>query len=201
MTSDGSYNKISLFDDYSLEIVSNSNQKEFLEFFKNNRPLVFEGTHNYDVGQVFSQEERQGLKHVGSNCKDMFKLSIYVLKGEVRIGWFWGEQRDKETFYMVNTGLYKEYRNKGIYKAMLPVILDLVEKEGFQIVTSKHIVTNNQVIVPKLKAGFLITSLEVYDVFGVLVTLSYYFNKTRRKVVDYRVGQLKPDKQIKSLFD
>ena len=80
---------------------------------------------------------------------------------------------------------------------MLPWILDAVQREGFQIVHSRHVATNNQILVAKLKAGFVITAIEVSDVFGVLVHLSYFFNPLRRKVLDVRVGQARPDAEVK----
>jgi hypothetical protein len=56
------------------------------------------------------------------------------------------------------------------------------------------------VIVPKLKAGFVISGFEVSDIFGILIHLTYYFNEIRRKVIDFRVGQLVPDEQIRQLL-
>lgn len=73
----------------------------------------------------------------------------------------------------------------------------MVQQEGFQIAYSRHKATNNQVLVPKLKAGFVITSLEVSEVFGVMVQLSYFFNPLRRKVLDVRVGQARPDAEVR----
>ncbi len=67
---------------------------------------------------------------------------------------------------------------------MLPKILQILKKQGFQKVTSRHSVTNNNVIVPKLKAGFVITGFEISEVFGLLIILTYYFNDTRRKLVN-----------------
>ena len=86
---------------------------------------------------------------------------------------------------------------EGYLLALLPRILGALQHEGFQIVYSRHVATNNQVLVPKLKAGFVITGIEVSDVFGVLVHLSYFFNPLRRKVLDVRVGQARPDAEVK----
>jgi hypothetical protein len=57
--------------------------------------------------------------------------------------------------------------------------------------------TNNDVIIPKLKAGFLITSFELSDTFGSLVHLTYYPSPLRRKVQVYRAGDLFPDEEIR----
>lgn len=55
-------------------------------------------------------------------------------------------------------------------------------------------------IIPKLQCGFVISSLELSDVFGTLVHLKYFTNKTRRKIMDYRCGLKKPDESIKKLI-
>jgi hypothetical protein len=97
----------------------------------------------------------------------------------------------------VNTGILPQHQGQGIYSALLPRILDMLQHEGFQIVYSRHVATHNQVLVPKLKAGFVMTGIEVSDVFGVLVHLSYFFNPLRRKVLEVRVGQARPDAEVK----
>jgi hypothetical protein len=43
----------------------------------------------------------------------------------------------------------------------------------------------------------MITDIELSDVFGVLVHLSYFFNPIRRKVLDVRAGQARPDAEVK----
>ena len=77
-------------------------------------------------------------------------------------------------------------------------VLERVKSLGFQIITSRHKTTNNSIIIPKLKAGFVITSIEVSDRFGTLVHLSYFFNQIRRNVMEFRTGDLKPDAQLKN---
>ena len=85
-----------------------------------------------------------------------------------------------------------------LIKAEQLELLERVEKMGFQVVLSRHTTTNNSIIIPKLKAGFVITALEVSDRFGTLVHLSYYFNEKRRKVMLFRAGDFKPDQDVKS---
>ena len=77
-------------------------------------------------------------------------------------------------------------------------VLSRVQKLGFQIVFSRHTTTNNSIIIPKLKAGFIITALEVSDRFGTLVHLSYFFNEKRNRIMKFRSGDLKPDHEIKT---
>jgi hypothetical protein len=98
---------------------------------------------------------------------------------------------------MVNTAMLPQHQGKGIYSALLPRIPSALQREGFQIVYSRHVATHNQILVPKLKAGCVMTGIEVSDVFGVLVRLSSFVNPLRRKVLDVRVGQARPDAEVK----
>ena len=57
---------------------------------------------------------------------------VAFLFGEEKIGWFFGNQIDFETFKMTNTGIFEAHRGKGIYKKLLPAILQLLKEKGFQ---------------------------------------------------------------------
>lgn len=99
---------------------------------------------------------------------------------------------------MRNSAILPEHRRKGLYSALLNETLLRVQENGFQRIYSRHIATNNSVIMPKLKHGFTITALEVTDLFGVLVHLTYLPKELRRKVMVYRVGDAKPDDELKT---
>ena len=98
---------------------------------------------------------------------------------------------------MINTGISPAHQNKGIYKHLLPKILDILRNKGFQKVYSRHKATNNQIIIPKLREGFVITNFEISEKFGVLIHLTYFFNNKRRNLMEYRVGQIRPDKELR----
>lgn len=150
-----------------------------------------------DVRKVLSEQERANLKSLYSNLENLIDFNLCIFKGDEFCGWFTGDQYNAETFYMRNSAILPEHRRKGLYTALMQEILNRVEKMGFQIVLSRHCATNNSIIIPKLKAGFVITAMELSDRFGTLVHLSYHFNKTRRRIMEFRAGDLKPDQEIK----
>jgi hypothetical protein len=152
---------------------------------------------DFDVQQALSMEEQTAAARLRERMGTPFRLNIGIYHNQEFIGWSFGRQESEEKYYMVNTGILPQHQWKGIYSALLPWILSVLQREGFQIVYSRHVATNNQVLVPKLKAGFVITGIEVSDVFGVLLHLSYFFKPLRRKVLDVRVGQARPDAEIK----
>jgi GNAT superfamily N-acetyltransferase len=117
------------------------------------------------------------------------------------VGWSFGVQASGDTFSMINTGILPDHQGRGVYTALLRRILEILKAEGFQVLVSRHVVTNNRVLVPKLKAGFVITHFELSDTFGLLVHLSYFFNPRRRKLLDFRAGQLAPDDELKGFLE
>lgn len=151
-----------------------------------------------DFQKILSEAERSQIKALNKNLNQLVRFNLCVFKGDEFCGWFTGDQYNHETFYMRNSAILPEHRRQGLYTALMYEIIDRVEKMGFQIILSRHTTTNNSIIVPKLKAGFMITALEVSDRFGTLVHLSYYFNEKRRQVMQFRSGDLRPDGDLKA---
>ncbi len=146
---------------------------------------------------VLSEEERLKVRSLHQNMKQLFTLNLAIFKGDEFCGWCNGDQYNVETYYMRNSAIVPAHRGKGLYKALMNEVLERVGKMGFQIVLSRHVATNNSIIIPKLKAGFVITAMELSDRFGTLVHLSYFYNQMRRDVVEFRAGDLKPDQKMK----
>ncbi len=175
--------------------------KEFDKLYQEHRVEVFQEDHSFPLWDVLSKEELDNVKRLGQNMGEPYKLCLAVFdKDNNFIGWSWGFQENSTTYYMCNSAVLPEYRRHGVYGAMLDKCLAILEAEGFQLVYSRHCATNNSVIIPKLKAGFIISKMEMDDKFGVLIHLHYYYNEKRKKIMDYRAGQLKPDEEIKEIF-
>ncbi|MBC8043001.1 MAG: hypothetical protein IAF08_06105 [Rhizobacter sp.] len=187
-----------LFGDYTFELAEAS---AFKIFFEESRPVVFENKVSFHLHDALTKTEHENLTRLGSRMGEPYRLQLFINKGDERIGWFTGVQHDRETFYMMNTGIFKLHQGKGIYTSLLPKMLSLLQAEGFQKVTSRHNATNNQILVPKLKVGFIISGIEINDVFGLMVHLTYFFNETRRQVMDFRTGQNVPDDDLKKLLN
>jgi ribosomal protein S18 acetylase RimI-like enzyme len=150
-----------------------------------------------DLRRVLSEEERTQVRNLHKNLSQMYNFNLCVFHDNEFCGWFTGDQYNNETFYMRNSAILPGHRRKGLYTSLMYEVLERVQAQGFQVVLSRHSTTNNSVIIPKLKAGFVITALEVSDRFGTLVHLSFFFNETRKRIMEFRSGDLKPDQKIK----
>ena len=189
--------RIHLFNDYYFR---EATPQEFGPFFQENRPKVFGDSITIAVEDWLNDEEKAKLNLLGTTIKDRFFHRIFILKNEEIIGWHMGRQVEAESYYMSNTGIFKEHQGKGVYKALLPKLLDIYRDKGFQKVTSRHNASNNSVIVPKLKAGFVITGFEIDERFGLLVVLSYIFSDKRLNAYKFRTGAMRPDEEIKKFL-
>ena len=189
--------RVQLFGKYSFRPMP---REEFFPLFKQHWKAVFGDEFLFHVHEVLSEEEKQGIKALRRRLEGRFELCVFIYHEDSVVGWSYGQQTTDEEFYMVNTGLFPEHQNQGVYTSLLPAILKELREEGFQIVTSQHRLSNSQVLVPKLKAGFCITGFRITDRFGPLLELSYYFNETRRKAIEFRFGSIGLDEKLSSLF-
>jgi len=173
-------------------------QDEFEKYWDLWGPKIFqENDTSRDAKRVHSEEERAKTRHLYKNMTSLVRMNLCIFKGEEFCGWFTGDQYNGETFYMRNSAILPDHRRKGLYTILMHAVLERVKELGFQIVLSRHTTTNNSIIIPNLKAGFVITPIKVQARFGTLVHLSYFFNETRRQIMEFRAGDLKPDQKIK----
>jgi len=151
--------------------------------------------------EYYSNEETKKLGILKQNLGQPLRLNLGAFHQDDLIGWSWGIQESAEVFYMVNSAVLPAYRRKGIYSELISTMVKEVSGQGFQLIYSKHVATNNAVLIPKLKAGFTISAFELSDQYGVLVHLRWYANPLRRKMMDFRAGGIGADGEIKEILN
>lgn len=176
-------------------------EEEFKPIWDTYRKDVFSSDHSYPFWELMTDGEKQNIKNLGKGQGERIDIRLVAFDDGGNIaGWSWGFQENRVNFYMANSAVLPKYRRMGLYSKMVEYMIRKAKDFGFQLLYSKHCATNNSVIIPKLKAGFTISKMEIDDVFGVLIHLHYYYNETRRKMMDYRCGQTAPDEDIKKLL-
>ena len=168
-------------------------QKYCKEFFD-------EANQVFHLRRVFTDDEKARLVELGSLLGKPYTLRLGVFKDDEFVGWHFGYQETALRFYMCNSAIFPVHRKQGLYKQLLSKTLEIVTEKGFQEIYSRHMPTNNAVIIPKLQAGFFITSMQLDDVHGVLVHLTYYPNPVRRKAQAYRSGFIRMDEELTKYF-
>lgn len=179
-----------LIHDYKYKVVKH---EEFQIVFQARRKEVFGDTFTLNLEKYTTDRENEfykTLKHLA-----VFRLFILVYKGEDIIGWHVGFQKGP-SYYMMNTAVIESHQRNGIYTKLLEVIIEKVYDKGFIDITSSHLASNNAVIIPKLKAGFLITGMNIEERFGVLINLKYFFNEQIKKAYLLRTGEIKPSNEM-----
>lgn len=107
--------------------------------------------------------------------------------GELK-GWSFGWQDSSETFFMGASAIAPELRRQGLYSQLVKCVLERTRALGFQTVSSCHILTNNPVIIAKLKLGFTVKGIEVDAVHGTLLRLNHHHNQLLNSASRFRVG-------------
>lgn len=167
-----------------IKVVSNT---KFDAFFIDNRNKVFKNNITVNFNNLYSNNEKEKLIKRDKEFSKQRLNYFFILNNEI-IGWSFGKIIDYETFYMINSAMFKDFQNKGYYSQFLIFLIKDLKMKGFQIITSKHHASNSQVLIPKLKNNFVITGVDFMDKFGFLITLTHFINSKRKKIFDHRIG-------------
>ncbi len=156
----------------------------------------------YDGTKVNTKKESEKFEELRKqfDSKNHYRLNLALFYKNKFIGWSWGFQETATVFYMCNSAILKKYRRQGLYTALMNEMLKKVCEKGFMKIYSRHISTNNNIIIAKLKAGFKITNFELSDRFGTMIHLTYFPQKIRNDILDFRSGYKRPDKKMKKIF-
>lgn len=179
-----------LRDEFYLVSVS---KKLFEKYLNENYAKVFnKNDHLINTSLLLSPDELSNQKKLKNRLENICKLRLVIFNKDAKlVGWHYGEQNGYDEYRMRNSAILPEYRRQGIYSFLLKTVLELCTKEGFQVISSKHAITHNNIIIPKLKSGFIIVGTEISEKYGSLISLQYHVNKIRRQLFDYRSGILR----------
>jgi ribosomal protein S18 acetylase RimI-like enzyme len=89
---------------------------------------------------------------------------------------------------MCNSGVMPEFRRQKFYSELMNQIVARAVQDGLKEITSKHHSGNNAVIIPKLKAGFVIQGFEINPRFGLMINLVRYSNSAILDIYHQRTG-------------
>jgi ribosomal protein S18 acetylase RimI-like enzyme len=128
----------------------------------------------------------------GSIAPSQGTFRVGAFREGVLIGWSQGHREGKSQFYMLNSGVAFAERRKGIYAQLVQAVLAHAEAQGFAVVTSRHVAANVEVIIAKLRLGFLMSGFEYSEVYGPLVRLTYRVREERRRLYASRASPIRP---------
>ena len=182
--------KIAEVDNYPEEVF----QKLVHENLLNNYPSL-------SWRSELSEKNKAADDSLKALINNRFKLRLVVLHKEKIIGLTYGWQLaiNHSDFYMGISVIEESFRNKGLYSELLDRVLNITKEKGFSAVKSRHINTNNPVLIAKLKKGFIINGFELDESMGALLKMSYYHNDIRKKASLFRSGHINEKSTLKLL--
>lgn len=133
---------------------------------------------------------KQKLARLGEYMQDDYKLRLGVLHEGKLIAAQYSFQVNASEVMMAMSTVRPEFRGKGIYTALARRVLEETREAGFQAVLSKHHLTNNPILIAKLKLGFTIYAIESHAVHGNLLNMVYHHNEQMKKSQRFRAGEL-----------
>lgn len=98
-----------------------------------------------------------------------------------KVGWNMGDAYDYTTFYMRNTGVLPEHQNKGLYRQFCERFEAFIKDVGYERIVSHHYGTNRRILITKLKMGYVISGMELHEMFGPLVKVLKLLPEDRRE--------------------
>lgn len=180
------YFPLAIDSDYTLHELS---VDDFMTLFTERQEQYFSSSIVVDGTSHLSADE---IKHVRLRAEaypKAWRFQWALLYCGEAVGWTYAYQSDHETLYMCNTAIDPAHRGKGLYARIVQEVIGVARAEGFQLITSKHHASNSAVLVPKLKAGFIITGLTLDEKYGLMVLLTYFVDPVRRSLAVRRIGQ------------
>ncbi len=192
--------KYKLPQGYSIKEIQTA---EFAKLWKKPGKKIFnDASMFYNSKEVFSKKELLQFKKLREqfNSEKHFRVNLGLYHNNKFVGWSWGFQETPTIFYMCNSAVLVGHRKKGLYTCLMKEMLRLASAQGFSKIYSRHVMTNNDILIAKLKQGFKISSFELSDAFGAMVHLTYYPTKVRNDIMDFRSGLKRPNKKMKRIF-
>ena len=158
-----------------------TNINEFWQIVSPMMDIVFPPFHDIGAYEMPTEREANGQALAQAFAAAHHERFMIVDEHKQAIGWSYGDMRDRETFFMTNTGLLPAYRQRGIYTLFARRLLAYLDALGYERVVSNHQTNNRAVIIAKLKLGFNITAVNLDERWGAQVELTYLFREDRRR--------------------
>ena len=147
------------------------------------------------------QDSIKKLKEIKNRLSQQYTLQLGILYKEELIGWTdgWQDSIEQDTFFMGASLVLPKYQRMGLYSILVKKVFELTKTDGFQSISSLHIMMNNPILIAKLKLGFSIYGFELNTRYGALVRLIYHHNESKSKALKFRTGAINETDIINAL--
>lgn len=167
---------------YQLRLVERFKEPQFTDLV--DRLLIRPSAH-IPPDQLRGEVDPARLKAIQKR-RDMRRIGIFAgdTLAALTVGW----QDDDERYYMALSLVLPEHRRRGLYSALVRESVARARAGGYSEVWSRHVATNNPVIIAKLKLGFTVSGVELMPAHGVMVRLTCPLSPGMQAAMDVRSG-------------
>lgn len=144
------------------------------------------------LSEVLADEAERRSSPSASGEEHTRKLRIGAFLDGQLVGWSYSQEQGDE-LHMINSGVHPRFRCRGIYRELVTQTISYAGTQGFVKIVSRHVPTNNHVIIPKLRLGFMVSAFEYSEIYGPLVHLTYLVGSQRRHLYQARARPIIPD--------
>lgn len=159
--------------------------QELNEAQKSHHQNIFSGRAQSRYIENLSLEVQEKIK---SRSMQRWRLCLGLFHNHSLVGWHCGYASEADVYCMQNSVVFENHRNQGLYSQILAFVLECAKENGFQVVVSFHHPNNAAVIIPKLKQGFIISSMLVHEKFRSLIEMKYFIDPKRKQCFDEQLG-------------
>ena len=140
-----------------------------------------------ELAPLFTPEQAAAFRDLDAIVGGRLQHRMLFDAGGETIGGYWGQQETFGRYYMTVSVFRPEWRGRGLYRALLERVTAAVAASGFREIYSRHRADNNAILVPKLRAGWVIAGFEVAPRWGLTVHLRTYLADGLALAHEYRV--------------
>lgn len=142
---------------------------------------------SYPWQDILSEAEEANRKKLEEQTKGL-ELRLAVYDRDKLAALSYGLQTSSANFLMGISLVLPEYRRQGLYTLMLKSVIKFTNENGFQTITSHHKPSNPAILIAKLKAGFVISGIDMSDMMGTLIRLTYFHSEKRKSIFKHKVN-------------
>jgi ribosomal protein S18 acetylase RimI-like enzyme len=172
-----------------LRIVESFPEPEFAAL--RNAAFADFGEHSILLADMLAEEADRHSKQSGPEERIPQELRVGAFIDDRLIAWSYSKVEGSQ-LHMVNSGVIPDLRRRGIYSRLVEGTITYAETRGFSKIFSRHVPSNNAVIIPKLRLGFILSGFEYSEVYGPLVHLTYLIGDKRRELYRLRSVPIVP---------
>ena len=147
------------------------------------------------------QQKIEKLNELKMRLSGQYKLCLGVLYNEDLIGWTegWQDSIEQDSFFMGASLVVPAFQKRGLYSELVKKVFEITKEDGFQSISSLHVMTNNPVLIAKLKLGFHLNGFEINTRYGALARLIYHHNEIKKRALKFRAGAINETQILEAL--